>query len=161
MKTITLVVLIVLAPFSPALAEGGWQGVILKSEPTPETWEEAISCHSRYFELLQDELRRRYPGARVGIIPAGPALAALKNAIDQGQFHGLGGFFKEFFADGIHLTSKGRYFVSLVHYGCLFGESPGGKVSPLNSGLLEEQARSFQRIAWRSVQGLASARVGQ
>jgi hypothetical protein len=73
----------------------------------------------------------------------------------------LGDCFKEFFADGIHLTSKGRYFVSLVHYGCLFGESPEGKVSPLNSGLTEEQAGSFQRIAWRSIQERASASVGQ
>jgi hypothetical protein len=70
--------------------------------------------------------------------------------MDRGQVPGLGDFFKEFFADGIHLTSKGRYFVSLVHYCCLFRESPEGKVSPLNSGLTQDQAEAFQRIAWQS-----------
>jgi len=139
-----------------SLADGGWQGVVLKREPVPKTWEEAVSCHSRYFEVLQQELERRYPGARIGVIPAGPALTTLKTLIDRGQVPGLGDFFKEFFADGIHLTSKGRYFVSLVHYCCLFGESPEGKVSPLNSGLTEEQVRLFERIAWESTQSQAS-----
>ncbi len=53
-----------------SLADGGWQGVILKREPAPKTWEEAVSCHSRYFELLRKELeatlsrpsRRYHPG---------------------------------------------------------------------------------------------------
>lgn len=144
-----------------SLADGGWQGLILKREPAPKTWEEAVSCHTRYFELLREELKRRYPGRRIGIIPAGAGLAALKSSIDHGQVMGLSDFFKEFFADGIHLTSKGRYFVSLVHFGCLFGESPEGKVSPLHSGLTEEQAAAFQRTAWKVVENGPSAGPGQ
>ena len=59
--------------------------------------------------------------------------------------------FKEFFADGIHLTAKGRYFVSLIHYACLYNESPEGRVSKLNSGLTDEQAKRFEQIAWQTV----------
>jgi hypothetical protein len=97
-------------------------------------------------------MERRHPDEHIGIIPAGPALVALKASMDRNQIPGLRDFFKEFFADGIHLTSKGRYFVSLVHYACLFGESPEGKVSPLNSGLAAEQAAAFQRIACKTVE---------
>jgi len=33
-------------------------------------------------------------------------------------------FFAEIFADGIHLTSKGRYMISLVHYACILPGVP-------------------------------------
>jgi len=52
-------------------------------------------------------------------------------------------------------------FVSLVHYAYLFGESPEGKVSPLNSGLKEEQAAAFQRMAWKSVESSLSVNMGR
>ena len=55
------------------------------------------------------------------------------------------------FADDIHLSSPGRYLVALVHYACIFGESPEGKVTFANSGLNREQAAVFQRIAWATV----------
>lgn len=60
-------------------------------------------------------------------------------------------FFAEIFADGIHLTPKGRYLISLVHYACIYKENPEGKVSALTTGLTPEQARIFQHIAWDAV----------
>jgi hypothetical protein len=134
------------------LTDGGWQGVLITNSTPAASWQGAVTFHSRYFELLRQELRRHYPEAQVDIIPAGPGLAKVKALIEAGKLPGLADFFKEFFSDGIHLTAKGRYFVSLVHYACLFGEGPEGKVSRLNSGLTDEQAHILQQIAWQTVQ---------
>jgi hypothetical protein len=132
-------------------ADGGWAGFQVKKSAGPATWQEAVANHSRYFEILRDEMQRHYPQKPIGIIPGGPALATLKDEIEAGKVPGLKDFFAEMFADGIHLTSKGRYLIALVHYACLFKENPVGKVSPLNSGLTDEQAVIFQRIAWDTV----------
>ncbi|HYG33532.1 MAG TPA: GDSL-type esterase/lipase family protein, partial [Clostridia bacterium] len=142
------------------LVDGGWQGMLLKSSKSPKTWQDAVSYHSRYFGILREELQRRYPGKPVGVIPAGPGLATLKTMMEAGKVPGMTDFFKELFSDGIHLTGKGRYFVSLVHYACLFGESPEGKVSKLNSGLTDDQARLFQQVAWQTVQACLASYAG-
>ena len=41
--------------------------------------------------------------------------------------------------------------VALVHYACIYGESPEGKVTFANSGLTREQAAVFQKLAWETV----------
>ncbi|MFQ3670626.1 MAG: hypothetical protein SNJ84_04130, partial [Verrucomicrobiia bacterium] len=64
------------------------------------------------------------------------------------------------YADGIHMTKKGRYLVSLVFYACLFGEDPTGKVSALDSELTEAQAKLFQTIAWQVVSSYPHTGVG-
>ena len=94
------------------------------------------------------------------IVPGGVALATLKTEVDAGRVPGLKDFFPEIFADGVHLTAKGRYLVSLVFYGCLFKESPEGKVSALTTGLTDEQAKVFQRIAWDTVKNYKWDGVG-
>ena len=71
--------------------------------------------------------------------------------MDAGRVPGVKDFFAEIFADGIHLTPKGRYLISLVHYACIFRESPEGKASALTTGLTSEQAAIFQRLAWQAV----------
>jgi hypothetical protein len=133
------------------LTDGGWQGIVMKKKNSPVSWQEAVAYHSRYFEILREEMQRRFPGKPIGIIPGGQALATLKEMMEAGKVPGLTDFFKECFSDGIHLTGKGRYLIGLVHYGCFFGESPEGKVSPLNSGLTEEQTKILQKIAWETV----------
>ena len=132
-------------------ADGGWAGFQVKKQNPSGTWQEGVTNHSRYFEILRDEMQRHYPEKPVGIIPGGPALAMLKAEIEAGTVPGLTDFFGAIFSDGIHLTGKGRYLIALVHFACLYLESPEGKVSPLNSALTDDQARIFQRIAWDSV----------
>ena len=63
---------------------------------------------------------------------------------------GMTDFFVETFSDGIHLTAKGRYLVSLVHYACIWRQRPEGKAGPLNTGLTPQQLAIFQRIAWQA-----------
>jgi hypothetical protein len=117
----------------------------------PRNFEEAVAFHRRYFEILHEELRRKYPDQMVPIIPAGPAMVALKQEIEAGRVPGMRYFFEELFADNGHQTHKGRYFVSLLFMSSLYQQSFEGKVTEAGSGLTPDQAKIFQRIAWETV----------
>lgn len=58
--------------------------------------------------------------------------------------------------DDIHPTATGIYFVALVHFATLFGQSPVGLPAPAVLG--PELAKTLQCIAWETV--VASARSG-
>ena len=120
----------------------------------PANWEEAMANKMLYYLDLKKTWDRQAQGRGekpVRLCPGGPALVRLKHEVDAGRVPGIRDFHGAIFADGIHLTRQGRYLVALVHYGCLFGESPEGKVTFANSGLNREQAAIFQRIAWETV----------
>jgi hypothetical protein len=133
-----------------SIVDGGWAGWQLKKTDQPENWREAAANHTRYFEILREEMQRRFPGRLVLIVPGGRALIALKDCIEAGKVPGMTDFFAGIFADDVHLTDKGRYLISLVHYACIYRESPQGRVSSLTTGLSAEQARVFQQIAWQT-----------
>lgn len=123
-----------------------------------KTYQEAIQNHARYTERVRDEMNRaRSEEIKAGraksvrIIPGGLALAELKTRIEAGQVPGMTDFVAEVFHSptDFHMSSKGAYLISLVHYACLYGESPEGKVTAANSGLTPEQAKLFQQIAWQ------------
>jgi hypothetical protein len=116
-----------------------------------KTWEEGVANHVGYTELVRARMERENPGHPIRIVPGGPALARLKRAIEAGKVPGVTDFFQTHFSDDLHLSAPGRYLVALVHYACIFGESPEGKVGPLTSGLTPAQARIYQRIAWETV----------
>ncbi|HLH29487.1 MAG TPA: hypothetical protein VKW77_11245, partial [Acidimicrobiales bacterium] len=135
---------------------------------TAATWQEAAENHARYTERVMEVMNAARAdeiaagGCRpVRIIPGGLALARLKTAIDAGQVPGLRDFAEVVFAGpgDIHMTKPGSYLIALVHYACLYGESPEGRVTSAGSGLTAEQARIFQRIAWETVQGYPPAGV--
>jgi len=125
-------------------------------------WQEAVANHVAYTVAVRELIMNTYKGKPVLICPGGPALATLKTEMDAGRVPGMTDFFKDAFADGIHLTPKGRYLISLVHYACIYKGSPEGKASALTTGLTPEQTRIFQRIAWDTVRnykwaGIAAA----
>lgn len=133
-----------------SLVDGDWAGWQLKKSGAPKSWQEAAANHTRYFEILRNDMQRRFPGRLVLIVPGGQALIALKGRIEAGKVAGMTDFFGEIFADDVHLTAKGRYLISLVHYACIYRESPEGKVSLPETGLSGEQAGIFQKIAWQT-----------
>ena len=122
----------------------------LKLQPA-KTWQEGVANHVAYTEAVAEQLNKTWHGKPIRIVPGGVALARLKTEIDAGRVPGMKDFVAEMFADGIHLTAKGRYLISLVHYACIYRESPEGKVSALTTGLTDQQAAVFQRIAWDTV----------
>jgi hypothetical protein len=134
-------------------------GKELKFAEPATTWQEAARNHVRYTELVMEEMNKARAAEiaagkakPVRIIPAGLALAELKTQIEAGKVPGMTDFVAEVFPrpDDIHMTSKGAYLVSLVHFACIYGENPEGKVTFANSGLTPEQAKIFQRIAWET-----------
>jgi hypothetical protein len=136
--------------FQDAWAQGRDSAKDLGITPA-RTWQEGARNHRQYIGKIRDALDAAQPGKPVRIIPAGPALARLKDAVDAGQIAGLDDFFATFFSDDLHLAPPGRLFVAMVHFACLYAESPEGKVDALTSGLTPEQLRALARIAWESV----------
>jgi hypothetical protein len=116
-----------------------------------KTWEQAVANHLAYTELVRERMRRDNPGKPIRIVPGGPALARLKREIDAGRVPGITDFFASQFSDDLHLSAPGRYLIALVHYACIYKESPESKIGPLTSGLTPAQARIFQRVAWDTV----------
>ena len=124
------------------------------------TWQEGAANQRAYVEAVRDRLDASHEGKPVRVVPAGTALARLKTMIEAGEIPGMTDFFGATFADDIHLNAKGRYLVALVHFACINGESPAGKVSPLTTGLTPEQARIFQQIAWDVVRDYRWSGIG-
>lgn len=134
-----------------------WAGL---GEETPVTarapyWEAQTLAYLPVYLAHALNFQRARPGARVGVIPGGLALVGLKHAVDAGRVPGMTGFFPSLFADGLHLTAAGRYFIGLVHYACLYGRSPVGLpvvgAAGSSPALTPAQGRVFQQIAWQTV----------
>jgi hypothetical protein len=137
--------------------------------PPARTWQQAVANHARYTERVMNEMNRARVReiqegrcAPVRIIPGGVALARLKSEIEAGRVPGIDDLAAAVFAapGDIHLSKKGAYLIALVHYACLHGESPEGKVTAAGSGLSDEQARIFQRIAWQAATGYGPSGLG-
>jgi hypothetical protein len=95
---------------------------------------------------------------RVGVIPAGIALAALVQRALSGGVPGVVGTpeqrIQAIFKDEVHLTPLGIYLIAAVHYAVLFGESPVGAAAPpnVNAGAV----LVLQQIAWDTASGYRS-----
>jgi hypothetical protein len=124
-----------------------------------KTWEQGVANHVAYTELVRERMQQGNPGKPIRIVPGGPALARLKGEIEAGRVPGITDFFATQFSDDLHLSATGRYLIALVHYACIYKETPEGKVGPLTSGLTPMQARIFQRIAWDTVTNYPYARL--
>ncbi len=135
---------------------GGWMTPPwFPANRTPATWEEAMANKMEYYRAILDLWNRDKPAPPARLCPGGPALAALKAGIDAGRIPGMSDFAAEAFPsrhDTLHLSRKGAYLVSLVHFACMYGENPRGAATFAGSGLTAEQARMFQEIAWAAVQ---------
>ena len=145
------------------------RGAEITIGPKARTWQEAVENHARYTELVAKEMNRTRASeieagrcTPVRIVPGGLALARLKTEVEAGRVPGIDDFAAAVFAapGDFHMSRKGAYLIALVHYACLHGESPEGKVTAAGSGLTGEQARIFQRITWETAKGYGPAGVG-
>ncbi|MFC6584908.1 hypothetical protein [Sulfitobacter aestuariivivens] len=100
---------------------------------------------------------------RVGLIPAGQAMARLYDQIAAGEVAGLTDI-AALFSDDIHLSDLGHYFVAMVQYATLTGQSPLGLPTDFSDrwGTAfdapdPDLARALQRIAWEAVQAYGGA----
>jgi hypothetical protein len=89
---------------------------------------------------------------RVRVLPGGGALAELAAALWEGKVPGVAGNspgerVRLLFADNVHMSDAGRYFIALVHYAVLFGRNPEGAAVP--AILIPQTGRYMQTLAWQ------------
>jgi len=87
---------------------------------------------------------------RIRVLPGASALAALVSSLWEGSVPGLeatspSARVRMLFADDVHLSPIGTYYMGLVHYAVLFGRTPAG--APGVTGLPEAAARHLQVLA--------------
>jgi hypothetical protein len=124
-----------------------------------KTWQEAALNHVRYTELVMEEMNKARAAdiaagkvKPVRIIPSALALAELKTRIDAGKVPGMTNFLTEVFpvGDDLHMTKKGAYLVSLVHFAAIYKESPEGKVTSLAPTLRRNKRRFSSKSPGKS-----------
>ncbi|KZX94662.1 hypothetical protein [Sulfitobacter sp. HI0023] len=101
---------------------------------------------------------RRDGAAPVRIIPAGQGMALLHDRIAAGAVEGIDNIAR-LFDDDIHLSDLGHYFVAMVQYATLTGESPLGLPAEFTDRYGKafdapdaDLARTLQGIAWEAVE---------
>lgn len=103
---------------------------------------------------------------RVNIIPGGQAMAQLSDALDRGEVPG-DLTLDAFFADTVHLSPLGSYYLALVHVAAIARRSPVGATNRVPSlegegyEVPAEVAEVLQQIAWRVVRGYSRSGVLQ
>ena len=124
----------------------------------PEGWLNRLDADlTRHWldQLLRPALGRLPEGARIHLIPAGQALAALVREIEARGGVGAVKDRNGLFLDQIHLNDLGNYFVALVHYAVLYQKSPVGLPHAMMRGdgspadaPEPELALLMQEVAW-------------
>lgn len=127
-------------------------------------WRQKIAQDLATWEGIVESVNgARKPGApEMLLVPAGQAMGKLHDEIVAGRVPELSDI-SQIFADDIHLTDVGRYFVTMVHFATLYKKSPEGLPSRLGdykNGPPPALAVRMQRIAWEVVQGYPRSGVG-
>ena len=108
--------------------------------------------------VAQVDAGRRFERATVGLIPAGQAMARLYDEIAADRVPGVSDI-SALFVDDIHLNDIGHYFVAMVQYTTLTGQSPLGLPTDFTDRWGRpfdtpdaDLARELQRVAFEAVQ---------
>jgi hypothetical protein len=137
----------------------------------PEPWIRYERSARRLWECVasrtNQELREHGRAGRVRVLPGATALAELVEEVLAGRVPGLDAGdarqrLRWLFRDEVHLAPAGIYFMGLVHYAVLFGQSPEGAVAPGDvpaAAVKPMQALAFQHA--RAYGQIAHAAAGR
>lgn len=123
-------------------------------------WRKRLDDDLPLWQGIADDANRDLPAGRepIRLIPVGQAFARLDDQAKAGQVPGLTAA-RDLFRDDIHPDERGFYFIAMVHYATITGESPVGLRVQLSDpwgkayqAPSAEQARIFQETAWQVVQ---------
>lgn len=121
----------------------------------PERWIAYERAASRTWVCIaarvNQDLARATRNDRIQSLPSGAALAHL---VERATTAGVAGIsagstratIDRLFADDVHLTALGHYYMAAVVYALIWGRSPEGADAP--EGIDAQAARSSQREAW-------------
>jgi hypothetical protein len=118
------------------------------------TYEKAALNHMAYFASLKRAVDAqiaanpaKYGTKPVLVIPGPLAMYALLKTIYAGD---VTTFLAENYEDGVHLHKRAAYYIGLLAYAAIFGESPENKENShyVTVGIPVERARALQKLAW-------------
>ena len=130
-------------------------------------WRQRLSDDLPAWENIVAQVAAGNRGAdgHVGLIPAGQAMARLYDEIAAERVPGLTDI-QALFSDDIHLPDMGHYFVAMVQYATLTGQSPLGLPTDFNDRWGKafdtpdpDLARELQRVAWDAVQAYGGTAI--
>jgi hypothetical protein len=103
----------------------------------------------------------------IHVIPGGPVLAAVAEAIAAGKVPGITSR-DDLFADTIHLNDAGHYVMALTHYAVLYHRAPMGLPHDLTRAdgtpmapMSQDTARALQEVVWQAVSGYPFTGIAQ
>ena len=129
-------------------------------------WRPLLDAYEEEWENMQDYANENRPeGAPpVYLIPGHRMMARLYDDIQLDLVPGIDSL-PQFFEDNIHLNHLGAYAMAMIHYACLYNESPVGLPANLHYDLdnethpSNELALYLQTMIWEVVTGY-SERTG-
>ncbi|MBL8003549.1 MAG: T9SS type A sorting domain-containing protein [Candidatus Kapabacteria bacterium] len=122
-------------------------------------WREMLDIQGAEFERMQDYANANKPAnaPHVYIIPGHKMMARLYDDIQLGIVPGITSI-NQFFGDNIHTNELGAYAIAMIHYACIFNESPEGlpnnllpNVPPTVQIPSPELAAYLQKMIWEVV----------
>jgi hypothetical protein len=119
--------------------------------PPFTTFEEACAALLMCSEKIQrDVCEISSRGKRPRILPCTLAVAHFRQRLEHGGIPGLSApdFDPVMFYDNVHPGDAGRYLLCLTWFAAFYGESPVGKIPPVNMSITAAQADALQRLAW-------------
>lgn len=104
-------------------------------------WRQTLDTYELYWEEMQDYANANRPiGATpVYLIPGHRVMARIYDDIQLNLVPGITNI-NQFFSDNIHTNSLGDYAIAMIHYACIFNQSPVG----LPNDLMPNPPSGFQ-----------------
>lgn len=138
---------------APTLLWTTWTNINNSDGP----WRETLDNYEPLWEQMMDYANANRPNGStpVYIIPGHRMMARLYDDIQEGIVPDIATI-EDFFDDTIHTNTLGNYAIALIHYACIFNESPVGLPNDLlqNSDYnapTPELALYLQNMIWEVV----------
>ncbi|MCX7769170.1 MAG: T9SS type A sorting domain-containing protein [Flavobacteriales bacterium] len=116
---------------------GDTYGVPPANDGSASGWRQLLDMMEPGWHQMQDYANaNRPPGCPpVYIIPGNRMMARFYDDVQQGLVPGISHVNAIFSSDGVHLNDLGNYMVTMIHYACLFNQSPVGLPHDLIPGI--------------------------
>jgi hypothetical protein len=123
---------------TPTLLWTTWTNIDNSNGP----WRQMLDTQGEEFERMQDYANANKPvsAPHVYIIPGHKMMARIYDDIQLNLVPGVTDI-NQFFSDNIHVNSLGAYAVAMIHYACIFNQSPVG----LTNDLMQSPPAGFQK----------------
>lgn len=135
-----------------------WDDIDDAATGSTQAWRDRILADLPLWQGIVGQVNAGLPpeARPMRLVPAGLGMVRLHDAISQGQVPGAGSI-RDFFRDNVHPNEAGFYYVAMIHYASLTGESPLGQPRQLDGEwgpyppVPADQARVLQDLAWQVV----------